>query len=407
MRLKGGVIDITSVPHPTTHLPHSSSHRSFNIFFHFLTMPRVITVSARQDLIATVFPVPLLDENVPSRRELSLEMRYFIAGMFVGGSKSAAQISRELHIPVSTIKDTIAAFRTGGLPKPVVRPGRPRKMTERTTRLVVRHLLKYRRSTAQELANSVSHISPFHRDTVTKAIVRLDFASRIAAKKPYLKPVHKANRLAFARKYEKWTVEDWKKVIWTDESSFEIGKNSRQIRVWRRTFERYHIDCLASTFKSGRTSIMVWGAFCGDMEKCKLILIPKDKRTAADYVEYVYENALSAYYLHADNAPSLILMEDGAPTHRSNLPKTWREAYGIDRLVWPAQSPDLNPIENVWRLMKAWISLKPIPANENEMWKLVEAAWEHVSRDFLDRLVQSMPMRMSAVIAAGGGATRW
>ncbi|GJJ75043.1 hypothetical protein EMPS_07401 [Entomortierella parvispora] len=294
-----------------------------------------------------------------------------------------------------------------GFPKPILRTGRPRKMSERTTRAVVRYLLKNRRATAQELTNAVSHISPLHRDTVTKAILRLNFASRIAAKKPYLKPAHELARLNFAKKHEKWTVEDWKKVIWTDESSFEIGKNSRRIRVWRRSYERFHSDCLASTFKSGRTSVMVWGAFCGDLKKCKLILIPKDKRTAADYVKYVYENALSGYYNHAENPSELILMEDGAPTHKSNLPKAWRAAYGMDRLVWPAQSPDLNPIENVWRLMKAWISLQPIPSNEAEMWKLTEAAWERVSGDFLNRLVESMPARMKAVIAAKGGATRW
>ncbi|GJJ70153.1 hypothetical protein EMPS_02502 [Entomortierella parvispora] len=194
-------------------------------------MPRIHPVAARQELLSKLFPAPAPEAPREARKELSLEMRYFIAGMYAGGSKSAAQISRELHIPVSTIKDTLASLRNDGLPKPILRTGRPRKMSERTTRAVVRYLLKNRRATAQELTNAVSHISPLHRDTVTKAILRLNFASRIAAKKPYLKPAHELARLNFAKKHEKWTVEDWKKVIWTDESSFEIGKNSRRIRV--------------------------------------------------------------------------------------------------------------------------------------------------------------------------------
>jgi hypothetical protein len=196
-------------------------------------------------------------------------------------------------------------------------------------------------------------------------------------------------------------------VIWTDESSFEIGKQSRQIRVWRRSHEKFHRTCLASTFKSGRTSVMVWGAFCGRLDKCKLILIPVGKRTALDYIEYVYENALSGYYHHADNPAELILMEDGAPTHRGIQPKLWREAYGINRMVWPAQSPDLNPIENVWRLMKAWVTLQRIPEDEKSMWRLVQRAWDHVRMEFLDKLLDSMPDRMQAVIDAKGGATRW
>ena len=112
--------------------------------------------------------------------------------------------------------------------------------------------------------------------TLRKEIKRIGFHSRVAAKKPFLSNKHKVDRLAFAKKYQAWQLSDWMNVIWTDEVSFEIGKNSLQVKVWRRSYERYSWDCLAPTFKSGRTSVMIWGAFT-DYEKCPIVIMPSDR----------------------------------------------------------------------------------------------------------------------------------
>ena len=69
-------------------------------------------------------------------------------------------------------------------------------------------------------------------------------------------------RLQFVKEYLDWTVEDWKRVIWTDESSFETGKRSR-LFVIRTPTEKYCPDCLSMHMHSGRSSVMVWGAISG------------------------------------------------------------------------------------------------------------------------------------------------
>ena len=130
---------------------------------------------------------------------------------------------------------------------------------------------------------------------------------------------HKANRLAFARAYESWTFEDWCNIIWTDESSFEIGKNSRQIRVWWKAYEKYNWDCIAPSFKSGCSSVTVWGAYTG-FDKSPLVTIPSDKRSSSDFVTIVYEGVLCGFYFLHNDLEQLILMEDGAPFHHSSLP---------------------------------------------------------------------------------------
>jgi len=78
-----------------------------------------------------------------------------------------------------------------------------------------------------------------------------------------------------------------------------------------------------------------------------LELFLPNKRTTMDFVEIVCEGALKNYYWHHDHHEHLILMEDGAPIHRINAHKFWREQLGLTRLEWLANSLDLNPIKNM------------------------------------------------------------
>ena len=111
---------------------------------------------------------------------------------------------------------------------------------------------------------------------------------------------HKTERLAFSKEHLHWTLEDWSKVIWTDEASFEIQNLSHQVYVWKKYHERYQWDCIVPSFKSGRSSIMVWSAITSST-KSYLVLIPSNKCIAKDFVEIVYELALEHFFYHHDN----------------------------------------------------------------------------------------------------------
>ena len=174
--------------------------------------------------------------------------------------------------------------------------------------------------------------------TIRTALHEMGFHARVAAAKPFLSARYIAQRLAFVKAHKNWTRADWRRVIWTDESSFEIGKNSRQILVWRTVNEKHSLDCLSPSFKSGRSSVMVWGAFLAD-RKLPLIFMPPGRRTAADFVEIVYDAALGPFLEAQGDASILTLMEDGAPVHRSKAPKAWRESRSLKKLEWPANSP--------------------------------------------------------------------
>jgi hypothetical protein len=80
-------------------------------------------------------------------------------------------------------------------------------------------------------------------------------------------------------------------------------------------------------------------------------------------------------------------------------------------MTWPANSPDLNPIENVWALFKRAVARQPIPANKDALWINIQQAaqefWAPERQAQIAHMIETMPARLEAVIKANGGVTRY
>lgn len=329
------------------------------------------------------------------------EIRARIVGMSEGGM-SGARIARIIGESSRTVQRIIKQFREHETYQANSSTGRPKKLSERDVRQILLFSKTHRRSSLQDITNACP--VDVSTRTVRRVLHDHNIFSRIAVKKPFLKPLHISRRLHFARQYCGWSAEEWERVCWTDESSFEIGKDSRQIHVWRTAYERYSSSCVVPTFKSGRTSLMIWGGFGGD-KKSELVFMPKDRRKAIDFVELVYDGHLLQFMGQVSRA---ILMEDGAPVHRSKAPEEWRKSHLIEKLEWPANSPDLNSLENVWKLLKNAVQHgQSIPKSLDELKATIQREWTLVSSSQLLTLCHSMPARLQSVIEARGGHTHW
>ncbi len=92
-----------------------------------------------------------------------------------------------------------------------------------------------------------------------------------------------------------------------------------------------------------------------------------------------------------------IFQQDLPPAHSAKATSTWFKDHGIPVLNWPANSLDLNPIENLWGIVKRKMPLKAT----------IRATWALITPEQCHRLIDSMPRRIAAVIQAKGAPTKY
>ncbi|MBW0591824.1 hypothetical protein O181_131539 [Austropuccinia psidii MF-1] len=156
---------------------------------------------------------------------------------------------------------------------------------------------------------------------------------------------------------------------------------------------------------------MIWACFAGST-KGPLVFLNRPLNAAA-FIEQVYDPALLPFLNQMANAPyfqghqNIAMMEDGAPIHTAQLSNEWRQAHAIAKLPWPAHSPYLNPIENVWHKMKSHVIKHYNPHTIAELRAAIYGAWNDLPAQFLADLLFKMNDCMQFVINHNGGPTRW
>ncbi len=192
----------------------------------------------------------------------------------------------------------------------------------------------------------------------------------------------------FAREHLDDPEEDWENVIWSDETKIELfGKNST-CRVWRRKNAELHPKNTIPTVKHGGGNIMLWGCFSAKGPG-RLICV-KERMNGAMYCEILSENLLpSARALKMKRG--WVFQHDNDPKHTARAMKEWLRKKHFKVLEWPSQSPDLNPIENLWRELKVSVAQRQ-PQNITALEEICMEEWAKIPATVCENLVKTFDL---------------
>ncbi len=250
------------------------------------------------------------------------------------------------------------------------------------------------------------HLWELHKEWTEAGVVHQESPRsdvfRKRATKPHLNQRQCQKHLTWAVEKNNWTVAQWSIVLFSDESKFCISFGNQGPRVWRMSGEAHNPCCLKSSVKFPQ-SVMIWAAMssAGVGPLCFL----KSTVNAAIYQEILEHFMLpSADKLYGD--ADFIFQQDLAPTHTAKGTKSWFNDHGVTVLDWPANSPDLNPIENLWGIIKRKMR-ETRPNNADELKATVKETWASIPPQQCHKLITSMPRRIEAVIKVKGAPTKY
>lgn len=276
-----------------------------------------------------------------------------------------------------------------------------KKLTMRQRQQIIQEAVQNRANATEIRAKLHLPVTSQHVNAILRGSGKVVW--RKDKKKPMLKQHHKTARLEFAQAHMSWSSE-WDQVIFSDEKKFNLDGPDMCNYYWHGLDKT---DDPKGSRNFGGGNVMIWGAFS---TKGKVTLCFVSNRMNSESYTDVLEDALVPY-LEDVAGESFIFQQDNASIHVSRHSKDWLEARGIPTLPWPANSPDLNPIENLWAILARRVYGPPSQKNtflcSRDLKNKIVLEWDQISTDLLLSLSRSMPNRIFEVILKNGASTKY
>jgi transposase len=311
---------------------------------------------------------------------------------------SKKQIAQKLHVGYHRISDVIQKFPNGERLDHEM--GRPKKLGQEIRNEIARLTLTDGGMCDQDIADHlrISGLGDISRSSVN--VVRHNKHFHFGPPKRCQKL--NANQILIRRQF----VRDWSEghlfeglkalpLVFSDESRFSLHSDNRWTWQGRGTY-RFH--CMKQSEKFARFSIMVWGAI-GLNFRSSLVICSGTIGTK-EYIEFLNRDFFTEADNHFGNR-KWVFMQDGAPCHSSESSISNLQQHCLLFPFWPPNSPDLNPIETVWGIMKRKLKYEGITTQAAAI-EEIKQTWNSLDLATVNQLVNSFPMRVRLVGEAQG-----
>jgi hypothetical protein len=302
--------------------------------------------------------------------------------------------------------------------------------------------------------------------TVTRILKAAGYRKTKPTRKPGLTTRMRKERLQWCLDHQDWTLEDWKAVIWSDETSVILLHRRGGYRIWRKAEERVLRSCIRERWK-GSSEFMFWAAFSYDkkgpchcwkpetvkekedaeavLKELNRILEPamktqweltsgvrrlglrnkpgkkpiwkwnktngklvrEGKKGGIDWWRYQQTILVPKLLPFAKECmkerPNTVVQEDKAPSHNHHAQQRVYDLHHVQRLLWCPNSPDLNAIEPAWPWMKRYTTKKGAPKNRNEAIRKWEVAWKELPQRRVQEWIERIPAHIRKIIDVEGG----
>lgn len=335
---------------------------------------------------------------MPKQKEISLDLRKRIVDAYKSG-EGYKKLSKRFNVSKTGVRSIVKKFEATKMLVNKTGRGRKRKISKMLERKLVRTATKNPRVTAGTLVSDAAKSGvTISKKTVARVLHRNGLHAHRPRKTPLLKKRHLKARLDYAKGNLEKDSTHWKRVIWSDETKLELFGHRNVAFVWRKKGEAYNPKNTIPTVKHGGGSIMLWGCFSasgtGNLVKVEGIMKKEQ------YEKILNEN-LKQSAVRMGLGRRFVFQHDNDPKHTSLLVKNYLQKSKVKVIDWPAQSPDLNPIENLWGELKQRVHARK-PSNLKELEDYAKEEWASIPKERCFKLVQNYPKRLQEVIKQKG-----
>lgn len=283
-------------------------------------------------------------------------------------------------------------------------PGNTRKTSLRTLRVVHREVERNPRVSARKIReDNIGLLNNVSVRTLSRRIHDdLQYLSYAARPKPVVTVAQQEKRLAFCDRTKDWTIDQWRGVLWSDESRFTVTASS-QGRVYRRPGS----DPLDPRYTAPAVrfpdSLMVWGCFSYHGVGSLVVLPKNTTMNQGNYLELLCDHLPGSF----EKCQASTFMQDGAPCHTAKSVKQWLRDCCVPFFEdWPANSPDLNPIENLWAIIKRELRSHDC-STVAKLQAALQYLWNTFTPQHLMVLADSLPARLEECRRRQGKPTKY